>query len=420
MQENFNNHYRALKEAIDGMPVVDTHEHLIPEAMRMEGKVDFFTITMSQYASSDLISAGMPLADMEKLRAYGTKLDEKIHLFAPFWEKAANTAYCRALRIAAKDLYGIETINEQTLPELNRRVTEHNKPGLYKNVLKEKCHIKYCLWDQFFTETPERDDFFRLALRLDNLVMINGAEDIKQLEHKYNVSIRNPEAVEEILEIVITNHKPRGLTAIKTALAYERTLDFTRVSRAEAILSMERILRSRFTESDTKVLQDYLMYSLAQKCAWHNLTMQVHTGLLEGNGNDIRNANPALLSPLISHNPDTRFDLFHGAYPYGGMLSAMAKMFPHVYVDMAWAHLISPLYARRYLAEWLETVPVNKILGFGGDYLFVEGVYGHLQMAKENIACVLAEKMAEGLMTADEAKRYAAMMLSENAERLFA
>jgi hypothetical protein len=419
MREKEENLYLELREEIDTLPVVDTHEHLIPETLRLEGAADFFGITLSHYASSDLISAGMSEPQLETLRSAEAAAEKKAALFMPFWEKASNTAYCRALKIAARDLYEIEEINIDSLPELSRRMAEKNKPGIYHEILRDKCKIVYCLWDQFNTDYPKKDDFFRLSLRLDDIVFINNTEDIVNLEKKYDISVRSPEALESIMEIRITNHKPRGLTAIKTALAYDRSLHFEPVSRAEAVLSMDRILRNRFTERDTKVLQDYMMYSLAQKAYWHNLTVQVHTGLQEGNGNCIYHANPALLSQLAAANPGTRFDLFHGGYPYGGELSAMAKMFPNVYLDMAWLHIISPEYARRYIAEWLDTVPVCKLMAFGGDYCFAEGVYGHLQLAKENIAKALAYKVADGAFGLSDAKRYVKMMLFDNPDTLF-
>jgi predicted TIM-barrel fold metal-dependent hydrolase len=321
--------------------------------------------------------------------------------------------------IAARDLYHVDGITRETLPEINREMKARNKPGLYREVLQDICKIEYCLWDQFCTDKPEKDDFFRLSLRLDDIVYIDSPDDIKNLEEKSGIAIDRPEALEEIMEIRITDHKPRGLAALKTALAYSRTLDFKPVRRGEAELALERILKNRFTERDAKVLQDYVMYSLAQKALWHNLTVQVHTGMLEGNGNRIMNANPALLSELIINNPGTRFDLFHGGYPYGGELSAMAKMFPNVYLDMSWLHVISPSYAQRYMAEWLDAVPVSKLLGFGGDYLFIEGVYGHLQIAKENIARALADKVADGIFTMKEAVSYAEMILYSNAALLF-
>ena len=60
--------------------------------------------------------------------------------------------------------------------------------------------------------------------------------------------------------------------------------------------------------------------------------------------------------------PRVKFDLFHISYPYQGELSVLAKLFPNVYVDFCWAHIVSPSVSRRTLHEFLEMVPVNKIL----------------------------------------------------------
>lgn len=35
---------------------------------------------------------------------------------------------------------------------------------------------------------------------------------------------------------------------------------------------------------------------------------------------------------------------------------------------MTWPYVISPRVVEDALAEWIETVPAQKILGFGGDY----------------------------------------------------
>jgi len=44
----------------------------------------------------------------------------------------------------------------------------------------------------------------------------------------------------------------------------------------------------------------------------------------------------------------------------------------------------------------LDTVPANKLHGFGGDFLLVEGSYGHAQIARREIARVLCEKVEKG------------------------
>jgi len=411
--------WKTLMPEIDEITVVDTHEHLEPEAWRLSAEVDFFTVTMTHYASSDLVSAGMGASDMDFLKQAGNDFSRKISIFMPFWQKTKNTAYCRALEIAVRDLYGISGITAETLPVINRALVKANVKGLYNDILETKSKIKCCVWDQWYTDLPEYDAFFKPSLRLDGIVYINKKEDIDALEARYDKNIESPEMLQEIMEIIITNHKPGGLVALKTGLAYDRTLGYARVTTNEAAIALERILLKRFTDKEIKRLQDYLMFCVAQKAYWHGLPLQIHTGLQEGNGNYIMRSNPALLTELIMNNPNTRFDVFHGGYPYGGELAALAKNFPNVYLDMCWLHAISPSYAVRYLNEWLDTAPANKILGFGGDYIFPEGTYGHLKIARENIAKSLGNRVDEGLCDKNEAVRLARMILHDNPAELF-
>ncbi len=81
----------------------------------------------------------------------------------------------------------------------------------------------------------------------------------------------------------------------------------------------------------------------------------------------------------------------------------MGKNFANVYLDLCWLHIISPKVARDCLSEWIETVPSNKIMAFGGDLSYVEGAWTHAEMARENVARVLAEKVDSGYMTEDDA-----------------
>lgn len=111
------------------------------------------------------------------------------------------------------------------------------------------------------------------------------------------------------------------------------------------------------------------------------LVMQIRTGIHEGSGNILSNSNPELLSNLFLEYPDVTFDIFHIGYPYQNELAVLAKNFPNVFIDMYWAHIISPNASINSLLEWIDTVPLNKISAFGGDYCFIDGVYGHQYMA---------------------------------------
>jgi predicted TIM-barrel fold metal-dependent hydrolase len=153
---------------------------------------------------------------------------------------------------------------------------------------------------------------------------------------------------------------------------------------------------------------------LAARAGEAGLPVVIHTGLQAGNYNRVTNANPLLLQNLIAANPKTRFDLFHGGMPWVREIAVLAKYFPHVYLNMAWMHIISPSQARSALAEWLDMVPNSKIFGFGGDYSIVEKVYGHLKIARENIALVLAAKVREGAWSRADASLVARRLMRDN------
>jgi hypothetical protein len=58
-------------------------------------------------------------------------------------------------------------------------------------------------------------------------------------------------------------------------------------------------------------------------------------------------------------------------------------------------------------------------MGFGGDYIFVEGAYAHSRIARENIARVLIEKVEEGYLNEEEALKIAFRLLRDNPKELF-
>jgi predicted TIM-barrel fold metal-dependent hydrolase len=114
-----------------------------------------------------------------------------------------------------------------------------------------------------------------------------------------------------------------------------------------------------------------------------------------------------------------KFDIFHASYPFARELAVLAKNFPNVYPDLCWVHILSPTAARTILSEWLDLVPSNKILAFGGDYRFVEGVYGHVVLARRNVAAVLEEKVASSEIELRQALYLASRLLRENAREVY-
>ena len=217
--------------------------------------------------------------------------------------------------------------------------------------------------------------------------------------------------------------------ALKCGSAYSRTLKFERVCMNEAEEDFNNILKTRYLSkfpfvkecgpASGKKLQDYMMHYMMDLANKRNVVIQFHTGLLGGNGNEIYNSDPASLTNLFLEYPDVVFDIFHIGYPYEHTLSALAKMFPNVFIDMCWSHIISPEACINILSEWIDTIPLNKICAFGGDYTFIDGVCGHLQLAKLNVSKALTKKIKDGTIDIDRSFEIAKLLFYENPMNIF-
>ena len=134
---------------------------------------------------------------------------------------------------------------------------------------------------------------------------------------------------------------------------------------------------------------------------------------------ELGNSRASLLTNLFLKYPKINFHLLHSSYPWMYEAASIAKQFPNVTLDLTWVHVIVPQGARDGLSHMLDMVPLNKIHGFGGDYCVPVNIWGALEVARENIAAVLAEKVEVGAMTETAAVEIAVKMLNSNALEIF-
>ena len=228
--------------------------------------------------------------------------------------------------------------------------------------------------------------------------------------------------LEMLIDSVFEQDVKMGIQGAKFGVAYYRTLNFEEVSRETATAVFEKMKANPdhlFSFSEAKPLQDFIFFKLLSLCDKYRLPVQIHTGLQTGNGNEISNSNPTGLVKAFFKFPGVRFCLLHASYPYGGELATLAKNFPNVYIDMAWSALISPSFTRRYLQEYIETVPINKLMAFGGDSQTVEGAYGASALARETVEITLTQMVKEGYLTETEALAIPRKILRENAITIY-
>ena len=390
---------------VRNMPVIDTHEHLPWNEINGQNR-DVLGEYLIHYMSSDIRSAGLSEADFNKVTDGNIDIMERWNIVERYWEFARYTGYGRSLDIAVKGIYGIDGVNRNTVEELNKAFLENYTVGHYQRVLKDLCNIEVSLDDDWNWATePVTSPFFKRSWQPTPLIM--PSPDMLDGKNSLDDWLGDMETnLDKQLEF-------NGTRFIKTAIAYSRTLKFDKVDY--------NVAKDLFKQGApfSKELQDYCMHHLMKLANARNLTVQIHTGLLEGNGNTLSNSDPSLLNNLFIEYPNVDFDLFHISYPYQNIVAALCKMFPNVFIDMCWAHIMSPNASVLALSEFLDAVPYNKISAFGGDYCFVDGVYGHLYLARENVSKTLADKVNQGIFSEDKAIEIAHALFYDNPKRIF-
>ncbi|MBN2307486.1 MAG: amidohydrolase family protein [Candidatus Hydrogenedentes bacterium] len=408
---------------VNGLEIVDTHEHLPASESKRPQDTDVLREYLTHYFNRDLISAGLSKKEFAQATDAALPIADRWRIVEPYWEAARATGYGQCLDLAAQGLYGIPKICAESIEELDDAFQKSLAPGHYRYVLKEKSRIHVSLVD---SDLDCDREFFRSVYRLDSFVYPSCHNDLAGIERRTGLRIRRFDDWLEACETDLAAALDKGAVALKSGLAYVRSLQYARATRHEAEEEFNRFIATVHREAwlslpieASRKFQDYMMHFVLHLADRHGLTFQFHTGLQEGNGNVIANSDPTLLSNLFIEYPGVKFDIFHIGYPYQQAVSVLAKTFPNVFIDMCWAHIISPPACVDALAEWLEVVPVNKISAFGGDFCFVDGVYGHQVLARRDVSKALARKVEEGLFDAARAKEIAEMVFVTNPRRLF-
>ena len=435
-----------LGAVVDSIRLVDTHEHLLSEEERNRAAHDFGYL-FPHYASSDLVSAGMPPAVLEAVRltarpvliermarvgwirkpppfAAPTKpdcsLEERWAALAPYWERIRHTGYGTCLRIAMRDLFGVPDLTGQTYAQLSEAIANSRRVGWYRHVLRERAGIAVSIQDDFRTAVDR--GLFVPVVRMEHFACATTRGDLRNIEADTGRAVHSLDDLVAAMQWALDRYLAEGAVGVKIGIAYRRTIRFEKVTRGDAERAFSRFfagLGEGPSWEEARPLQDYMFHQIIRAAVDRDVPIQIHTGLQEGNGNILEHSNPLLLTNLCLEYSQAKFDVFHGGYPYMGELLALAKNFANVYLDLCWLYIISPSAGARMLHEAIETVPANKIFAFGGDFIIPEGAYGHSVMARRVVSRVLAEKVQDGYLSEEEAGALARRILRENPAGLY-
>jgi hypothetical protein len=406
----------ALFDEIKKIPVVDCHEHLPTEAERLAHRADVTTL-FSHYCLADLSCAGLPYG-REQNEVFDTTqpLVPRWQKLKPAFEAIRFGSYAYPALAYVRDVLGFDDINDDTVEAISQKMQDSLKPGYYRRTIQELCGIEMAI--QCTGRVVSDDQDFFVYLCPDRACGIPRAA----LEQETNRSIHTLSEYVSALRQYVADRKQEGAVGYKVSAAYQRRIDFPDVAQAEAegvFIRMRAGIVQGISSADRELLENYLLRRAVEACTDVDLPVVIHTGYQAGVHNDIRNARATHLWSLLRDYPRTRFDLFHGSFPFVEDMTCLGKYFENVTLNMCWMHIMGPDVSRRALSQWLDAVPVTKIFAFGGDYHVPEKIYGHLQLARANVAVVLAQKVEKGRFSEEDALHIAQLIFCDNPKRWY-
>jgi uncharacterized protein len=434
--------YNRLKDEIDSVPVVDSHEHLyLPEEDYLKMGCDFAHLLM-QYNIDDLVSAGMPITNFKEfqesmgfvLRNGGApmSLEEKWRHIAPYWEMVRDTGYGRGARHTMAKFCGADDLSDATYKGISERLAAQMKPGAYRRFLKDACGFTAILDDVDSQVKPgmfERLDrsLFRFVARFRQFTYAYLPGVLEEIERMSGRTVRTLDRLVDILDEQFDKWTAEGRVALKIGDAYRRDIRYEESSHEEADSVFRRIFTLRrfvnfqdtFSLREGRPFENYMTHRVLERAEERDIPVIIHTGIQAFTNNDPECSRVGLLTPLFIKYPKLRFHILHSSYPWMGEAASLAKMYPNVTLDLTWTQIIVPEGAREGLGHMLDMVPSNKIHTFGGDHLVPESVWGALEVARENVTHVLADRVERGNLTEARAVQLAHRLFHENAERIF-
>lgn len=418
--------FSELLTRIRALPVVDTHEHFMPEQFWQPEQLDFFSLLVP-YVCDTLQTAGMSGEEWAMLCDGSRSIAQRFEIFARYVPLIRFTTSFTVLDRTLRGRYGLREYTAQEAERILPAIQKDFSPQALSQFQQEyniqsiltflpfDCH--HILGNSSMTAVPTVSD-----------IQFKSRKTLTQLEEVTKCPIHSFDGLLQAIDRLFEDYHAAGIRAVKFGSAYRRRLDYRLTTRAQAEQCFVAYLREKpygdtvtcgavpggAGEEQLRPLDDYLAFYMVGKAEQYGMKVFFHCGLHAWNQNDPGAAQVGGLRELISLHPNVSFTLLHCGYPYIEDALLLARYYPNVWLNLTWIHILDRVKTVELIRRILQLLPINKIEGFGGDYGCPALSAAHLEIAQENLALAFADCVHDGIMTIEEAEEVARAWLWDN------
>jgi hypothetical protein len=431
----------ALEAALAELPVLDVHTHLCGARLTARGLHD---ILLYHMLVSDLYSAGCPSgARLTQFPNWPTREEahQRLQEALPYLRFIQNTSGWWGVRIILRDLYGWnEPITAQNWKKLDEMIRERADDQGWARSIVKRVNIRRTCAEYCRRGKGEADDVLQYSLEWGMFMRSQWGEfdtAVYDLERTWG---RPPEApvaigggsrpapdrtIQTLDDIhAAIKHYVDSIPyhqVISTATGISTDIDYRLPTDTEMALALKNRAQAGPAERDIYAAYIGEAFLAALEKRGSEILFQFSLGaepLPFETASRVSQKTLAQLAQMVARHPGLRFQCFISSRHANQTLCTMCRELPNFSLAGFWWHNFFPGAICQVLTERLDMVPVNKQVGFFSDAYVVEWSYAKALIVRKQMARVLAEKVAQGQYTFDEAIGVAREILFETPQTL--
>lgn len=432
---------RELSAALAELPILDVHTHLCGPRLAARGLHD---VLLYHMIVSDLYAAGCPTgARLTQFPGWASREEAEVRIeeAIPYLREIENTSGWWGVRIILRDLYDWrEPITADNWRRIDDLIRERADDGRWARSILAKAKIQRACAEYCRRGDGEGDDVLQYSLEWGMFMRTQWGEydtAVWDLEMTWGKppgvpapigganrpapgrTIRTLEDVRAAIEHYVGSLPYDQI--ISTATGLSTDIDYRLPDDDEMAAALDRRHAAGPRERDIYAAYIGEAFLAALEGRSKDIVFQFSLGaepLPYETGSRVSQKTLGQLAEIIGRHPRLKFQCFISSRHANQTLCTLCRELPNFSLAGFWWHNFFPGAIRQVLTERLDMLPTNKHVGFFSDAYVVEWAYAKTVIVRQQMARVLAEKVADGQYHEADALRTARAILYETPQSL--